>query len=122
MILMVVSAFAMSFGALGQDQQVRIDPVKAAASIAETLNKPQEVGDGVWIRDAHAEGALVVIGFEAAPEQISGGWVDEFVSGMCGAEYRAAMDQLFAAGLRVRPEVIVGGKRTKGTVIDRCPG
>jgi hypothetical protein len=121
MILALVSAFAMSLGPVPQDQQPQIDPLKAAANIAETLNKPQEVSEGVWIRDAHAEGPLVVIGFEAAPEQVSGGWVAEFVEGMCGPEYKAAMDRLFAAGMRVRPEVIVNGKRTKGTVIERCP-
>jgi hypothetical protein len=121
MILGMFAALALGLSGFSVPAQ-DIDPAVAAAEVAKAIGAPKEVEAGVWIRDSHAEGPLVILGFEAAAEVATIDWVSEFVSGMCAPEYKAAMDRLFDAGMRVRPDLIAGGKRTQGTVIERCPG
>lgn len=119
-LLIGLSAFAMSLGGASAVQQA-IDPVAAAAAMAKELSTPQDVGGGAWIRDAHAEGATVVIGFSVPDSEDVSRWGADFVAGMCAPDYKPTMDKLFAAGLRVRPEIIVKGQREVGAVIDQCP-
>ena len=117
----ILAAVALGLGGVSAGAQ-NIDPVAAAAKVAEGIGAPKEVDTGVWIRDARAEGPLVIIGFEAPSEVAATDWVADFVSGMCAPEYKGAMDSLFAAGMRVRPDLIAAGKRTTGTIVERCPG
>lgn len=119
-LLIGLSALAMGLGGIGAAQQ-SIDPVAAAAAMAQELSKPQDMGGGTWIRDAHAEGATVVIGFSVPATEDTTTWRDDFIGGMCAPAYKATMDGLFAAGLRVRPEIILADGRHAGAVIDRCP-
>ena len=120
MIFQMLAALAMGLGVPVPNQD--IDPAVAAAAVAKGIEAPKEVEPGVWIRDSRAEGPLVIIGFETPPEVADTDWAADFIAGMCGAEYKAAIDRLFAAGMRVRPDLIVGGKRTTGRIVDRCPG
>ncbi|RYD54049.1 MAG: hypothetical protein EOP60_08765 [Sphingomonadales bacterium] len=120
MIFGMFAALAMGLGGLAVPDQ-DLDPLVAAAKIAESIAAPKEIEAGVWIRDARAEGPMVIIGIEIPPEAAGGELVGGFIEGMCGQEYKAAMNALFSAGMRVRPDMILAGKRSLGAVIDRCP-
>ncbi len=116
-----VALLAVPAAARHQDAQ-QIDPAGAAASIAKSLQPvPRDMGNGARVVDARAEGPLLVIAIELPIAGEVGALTGGFVLGMCGGEFRGAMDRLFSAGLKVRADLVFQGKRTSGTIVSACP-
>ena len=123
-----IAAIALACATAASAQPARAPtPAQAAATasqIATALQRqvPMDLAEGIRATSIRSEGSIVVWTLDISPEVMAGHSPQEaaapLISGFCSGDN----SELFAAGVSIRIDVVVGGAApVRGPVISSCP-